>query len=384
MENNISQIQSLVINDEDYIDLIDTNFVRFRPQALLLKLQKLATKYFSQNSYLPDSKGLLSAREAISKYYSKSKLDYDKDKIFITASTSESYSLLFNLLKSENAEVLLPNPTYPLFEHLSDFSNIKPIYYKLVENDNWQPDVNDIKESTSDNTKFLVLISPNNPTGSIINKKNITEIFEWAESKGITVLIDEVFNEFTHTVNSTVVDINKYKTKVFLLNGISKMLASPDLKLAWIIANDFVEKDLLEELELANDCYLNANYFTQFCLAEILTFSTKVAELINPILKKNTQQLIKMCNENPSIFECNKPQAGIHVMLNVNIKLTEEELVCKLLTEKKVNVHPGYFYDYQGSEPTIVISLLENPENFKKGLFKIEQFGIQYKESTNT
>lgn len=377
MDNNITKIQEIISKDKDYINLINTNFSPFRSLKINQTLEKASKEYFATNTYEPDSKGLASARTAISKYYADKQHAVDINKIFVTASSSESYSLIFNTLRDSKDEVLLPNPTYPLFDYIANLSNLNPVYYALNESDSWQPDLQDLASKITTKTKSIVLISPNNPTGSIISETNFIKILQIAEKHNISVIIDEVFTDYNFADSYTKIDFNKYKTNIFILNGISKTLASPDLKLAWIVANNCVSSETIENMELINDCYLNANYFSQFALQYILPLVSDVKNEIMPILEKNVNSLKQFCQENSNHFECNIPKGGIHVMIKIKNLKNEEQLVCDLLKEKKVNTHPSYFYDYDSAAAHLVISTLQNPENFQKGLSRIRDFVIQ-------
>lgn len=377
MENDITKLQNVVSQKSDYIDLIDTNFVSYRPGNINQKLSSFLNSYFTKNHYHPDSKGLLCARKAIALYYANRKLKISADKLLLTASSSESYSLIFNTLKDADSEVLLPNPTYPLFEHLSSFSSLKSVYYQLDRHNHWQPDIKDIESKITKNTKFIVFISPNNPTGSVIELRIYQQLMNLAVENKLTVICDEVFSEFYYNSRPQMPDINQFKTNIFILNGISKILAAADLKLAWLGFNNYVATDIIEKLELVNDCYLNANYFSQEALPMILPLVNEVRGAIMPMLEENKAVLSHLCQQNSLYFSCNMPEGGIHAMLHLNSTLDEDTLVCELLKQKSVNTHPGYFYDYDCTEPSLIISLLQNPEKFAKGLFKIKEFVIQ-------
>lgn len=377
MENEISKTIALVESKADYINLISSNFAPYRPKSINAILEKKAQDYFAKTSYEPDSKGLLSARQAIANYYKSRGSEVDIDRLFITASSSESYSLIFNTSDIKDGEALLPNPGYPLFDYLTSFSKLKPVYYKLNEADAWQPDIKDITSKINAKTKFIVLIDPNNPTGSLIYKNSYEKIIKLAENNNIAIIIDEVFYEFTHSKQAEIINFNKINTPVFVLNGISKTLALPDMKLAWFACNNEVSETTLEQLEIANDCFLNANYFTQSALNELLTEKETVSKSINEILSKNAGFLKELTRN--GVINCNLPLAGIHAMIELNIDLDEESLVLALLNQKHVNSHPGYFYDYEVAKPHLVISLLQNPENFAKGLSRIQDFGIEYR-----
>jgi aspartate/methionine/tyrosine aminotransferase len=374
MENEIAKALEIAKKHPDFIDLMQTNFTAFKSGIPATTLTDLSAKYFANRTYNPDSLGLLKTRESISQIYQGTIIP---EKILVTASTSESYSLLFNALTATQDEILLPQPGYPLFEYLAEYSKITTKFYRLAESNNWQPDLISITKQISEKTKGIVLISPNNPTGSIITKENLEAIINIAREHKLFIIFDEVFSDFTYLGNKFTRPITN-EVPFFLLNGISKMLAMPDLKLAWIACNSAVSTEVLELLELANDTYLNANYLVQDMFPELL----KNKELAQKGIKEILEQNYKFLQENLGQgISANLPQGGIHAVIKLKIKLPEEAACLKLLRDYNLSLHPGYFYDLYSEEPHFVISLLQTPEKFAQALSILQSFVIQYASS---
>lgn len=396
MQNKIYQSFDRYKNEKDFINLIESNFSTIFHYPIE-PLKQTITQYLETRSYLPDSKGLLTTRESIANYYLKycdnsernnlpisSNQIINIDNLFITASTSESYSLIFNSLKEVDSEILLPNPSYPLFEHLANFSNLKVNYYDLDINNDWKINIDSILKGINSKTKFLVIITPNNPTGSIPNLDEFDEIFELCQKNDIYLLIDEVFSaldfegKYEQLLNHILIKSKSSKVKIFLMNGISKMFALPDMKLAWIQCLN-LNNDELDELELYNDTYLSANYLSQYILPDLFGKSSEFQQEMIESVKSNLEYLVGLL-EKDDLIKWNKNCGGIHTYMQIdndNREVSEEYFVLKLLEEKHIFVHPGYFYDNgadSNSKLNIVISLLNSQSKFQEGCNTLVNF----------
>ena len=376
MINRISQTLVKVESNPDFVNLMSTNFLEFAMKEGInfssKLLSKLASNYFNKQSYHPDSRGLLTARQSICKYYKQQNIQAHVENIIITASTSESYSLIFNSLTNPGDEVLLPNPSYPLFEYLCSYSNLVSKYYLLDQDKNWQIDCDVLEKIVTVKTKGIILISPNNPTGSIISQKVIDRIVQIAKRRKLFIIFDEVFSEFRNCVKLPRPQKNSI-IPIFYLNGISKMLALPDLKLAWIVYFGSNSVSIIDNIETVNDTYLNANYLTQTMLPELLNQNKKLISGINYILEKNRKLIENFLIENSNKITGHIGEGGIHCILSLISNLKEEDFVVKLLENQKVYLHPGYFYDLENKKHqiNIVISLLTDPKTLLKGLNSI-------------
>ena len=390
MLNPIAVALSKYEKEKDFIDLIDTNFTRngfvFPPGIL----ERESIKYFKNRNYQPDPKGLLTARQAISEYYSRNSTDIGPENILITASTSESYNLIFNTFTKPGDEVLLPRPGYPLFEYLAKFNRLGVRYYDLAQIESkgepkWQIDLESVKAGLNSRTKFIVVISPNNPTGAVFSKEELvaaakagsSTVAEAGKGAGAMVISDEVFSEFLYD-GHTLPRIANVKDGpiVFTLNGISKTFALPDLKLGWIgvSGTKLVEKEVdkvVDRLETANDVFLNANYLSQSLLPVLFEEGAVfTGEMVAKIKQNRDLVAEKLVEANTkagkALFRFAVPEGGIHMWINIRgEKKAEEEFVLGLIEKQHVSVHPGYFYDCPAEKGVnIVVSLL--PEKEKK------------------
>jgi aspartate/methionine/tyrosine aminotransferase len=379
--NAITRTLEKIQKEKGFINLIASNFLDFVtankigiPSNILISETK---KYFSKHSYNPDPKGLAKAREAISKYYNEEGLIIDQENIIITASTSESYGQIFSNFTKPNQEVLFPNPSYPLFEYLAKYANITPKFYKLDEENHWMTDIQGLEKLINKNTKGIVLISPNNPTGMIMSEEEIEQIEIIASKHNLFIIFDEVFSEF-RSVKKFPRPMGKHNTTIFILNGISKMLALPDLKLAWISLIGPKTDKIIDQLETSNDTYLNANYLAQYILPTILPYRKEIAKNVNLLLNKNRKTLQTFLANSSENFEGEVGNGGIHNVIRIKSNIDEDSFVLNLLKEKKLSVHPGYFYDIAHTKGSshIVISHLNETIAFTKGLEGL--FPIKY------
>lgn len=391
--NIITQAWEAVKNSADALDLIESNFANLPIKMPVQPLLNYTKKYFQYHRYQPESKGLLSAREAIAKYYAQQNLTISPENIIITASTSESYQLLFQTLLTIDDEILLPNPGYPLFEYLAKINHVKPRFYKLDFLHNWEIDISSIVNSITRKSKILVLISPNNPTGAVINDKQLAEIAALAQRYNLSIVADEVFSEFLYTEKIISPDLTAQKVllprpaainkhiPVYTLNGISKMFALPDLKLAWIAASGKNIANTVDELETLNDTFLNANYFTQSLLPQLFELMPAVTREIHNFFGKQREVIKQTLVKFPSV-KCVLPQGGIHCVLRVpktlkNYQQDEETFTAELIRKTHLYLHPGYFYDYGDQHSRyfhLVISLLSSSKKWKKGLARLFRY----------
>jgi len=357
------------------LDAINSNFLKAKLIYPTDKLISYSRNYFEHRNYIVDSKGIESARISILNNYS---LPLDQlNNILLTASTSESYlNILTNI--SDGGEILFPSPAYPLFEYISKYSKSNFAYYNLL--DKYQNfDFKSLISKISKNTKAIVIITPNNPTGSIIKISELKKIEKICIDKKIKLIIDTVFDifNFSDIPNITPNDIGG-ELEVFWLNGISKMFALPDLKLAWIYYQN-PNETLLDNLETFNDTFLNANYLSQTILPDIFENSQNFQKKMIDRLTKNIE-IVKQINSN--FFKSSPPQGGIHFicsLISTNKFITTDiefsdhlERYCQLLA------HPLSFYEYTSEKPSVVMTILQTENNMNEIVNRINNFATEY------
>ena len=316
--------------------------------------------------YDPDPRGLLSAREAVSEYYAQRSVEVPALRILLTASTSEAYSYLFKLLTDPGDEILVPRPSYPLFDYLAAMESVAVRQYPLRYDGVWHIDLPALASAITPRTRAIVVVNPNNPTGSYLKRAE----WERLQTFGLPILSDEVFSDFAFSPDpqriTTLADQNSVLT--FSMSGLSKIAGLPQMKLGWIVASGPDHEAALDGLEWIADTYLSVSTMVQLALPRILSASAPVQEQIRIQTAANLQHLLK-CTPG-SACRCLTIEGGWYAVLEVPRIRTEEDWVLQLLAEKDVLVQPGFFYDFE-SEAFLVLSLLTPPAIFAEGLGRI-------------
>ena len=324
-------------------------------------------------NYEPATQGLLRAREVISDYYKSKNVDVSSENIFLTASTSEAYTYLFRLLTNPQDHVLFPKPSYPLFQFLCDLNDITMDYYSLVyDGKEWKIDFDSLERNMSQQTKAIVLVNPNNPTGSFVSQEELVKLNKFCLKHPCAIISDEVFADYGFTASSDDISlVNNRDVLTFVLGGVSKTLLLPQMKLAWMIISgpqDFFSQ-AKARLEIIADTYLSINAPTQNALQPWFNLRETIQQQIKARLIDNLHFIHEEIKTSPhcSLFEV---QAGWYVILKVPTVLSEEEWVLIFLQQDHVLVHPGYFFDFE-EEGYLVLSLLPEEKVFKEGIKRI-------------
>lgn len=316
--------------------------------------------------YDPDPRGLLTAREAVSQYYAQRGVEVPVSRILLTASTSEAYSYLFKLLADPGDEILVPRPSYPLFEYLAAMESVSVRQYPLRYDGVWHIDFAGLADAITPRTRAIVVVNPNNPTGSYL------KCAEWErlQTFGLPILSDEVFSDFAFAPDPERITTLAGGSSVltFSMSGLSKIAGLPQMKLGWIVAGGPEHAAALEGLEWIADTFLSVSTPVQWALPRILAASVEVQDQIRRRARLNLQHLIERTSASPC--RCLAVEGGWYAVLEVPRIRTEEEWALHLLAEKDVLVQPGFFYDFE-SEAFLVLSLLTPPAIFAEGLRRI-------------
>lgn len=325
--------------------------------------------------YEPDPRGLLTARHSIAGYYLQRGIVVDPANIFITAGTSEAYSHLFKLLCNPGEKVLVPKPSYPLFDYLCALNDVEARHYRLRYDDEWRVDVDSLSDIVDESTRAILLVHPNNPTGSYITVQEREAVLTIASKRGLALIVDEVFGDFSFD------DIKgphgsfacEQDALVFTLNGISKLLGLPQMKLAWITASGALPllHDAASRLEIICDTYLSAGTPVQQALPALFTNGRRVTEQIRTRVRRNYNSLRAMTGGTPvSLLDAD---GGWNAIVQFPRIMSDETWALRLLKECNVLVHPGHFFEIE-REGCIVISLLPEESTFSSGFGKTLEF----------
>lgn len=364
-------LEKLEKNGRRVINLTESNPTRCGfsyPKEALLK----ALHTPDNLRYEPSARGMLKARQAVAGYYRKKNLKVSADNIFLTSSTSEGYSFLFRLLLNSKERILAPYPSYPLFEFLAQINDVGMDDYPLIYDNHWHVDLPALQELISSRTRAIILVNPNNPTGSFVKPEELVAINDICMKNQMAIICDEVFLDYAFLGKGRSLSLaNNRKTLTFVLSGISKCLALPQMKIGWIAISgpDSIVAETKKRLEIISDTYLSVNTPSQNALSTWLGFQSFLQRDILKRLKNNRTFLLKNLASVPSC-ECLKVEGGWYAVLRLPSVLSEEQWALEFLKKDSVFVHPGYFFDFETGS-FIVLSLLLPFRIFKEGVKRI-------------
>jgi aspartate/methionine/tyrosine aminotransferase len=364
--NRIELARQRVAAGTGYIDLTSSNPTH---QGLIFPadlLRAAADRYLSTRRYDPDPHGAPAARAAVAGYYAARTppLALAPEDIFITASTSEAYGLLFALLTEPGDNLLAPVVSYPLFEYLAAIYRVELRPYALDEARGWRIDPASLHAQTDERTRAILIISPHNPTGMIVQAALPT-----LARLNLPIICDEVFAEFTYQAPATPpLGALHPELPVFHLNGISKLFALPDLKLGWIALSGPAPQAYNERLELLNDTFLGANSLTQSMLPDLFAGGMPFVAEMRARVRGNIALALERFARSPHV-RAQAPDGGYYLFPEVLGWSDEEALVLHLL-DQGVLVHPGYFYGYERGTH-LMLACLAEPARFAEGIDRI-------------
>jgi alanine-synthesizing transaminase len=308
--------------------------------------------------YEPDPFGLPAARELIAREY-----DVPSQNVVMTASTSEAYSWLFKLLCDPGDEVLVPRPSYPLFEYLAALESAVVRHYSLFyDHGSWCIDFHTIRQALNDRTRAIVIVNPNNPTGHFIAGHELRELRDLCAEFGIAIISDEVFRDYSFASRRAAPEVSE-NALTFTLNGLSKAVGLPQMKLAWMIVNghDDLVRAAMQRLEMIADTYLSAGTPVQCALQALLALREPVQRQIMARLRGNLEFL------RASGLRTLEVEAGWYAIVTHR---RGDDFAEALLRDHDVLVQPGYFYDFESSG-YLVLSLLTRSEVFREGVTRL-------------
>jgi alanine-synthesizing transaminase len=324
--------------------------------------------------YEPHPLGLRSAREAVARDFGRRGASVDPAHIVLSASTSEAYSWLFKLLCSPGERVLVPQPSYPLFEHLTRLEGVATSSYGLEYHGRWEIDLERIRCAPRD-TRAVLLVSPNNPTGSFVSRQELTEVTRCCRDRGWALVADEVFADYPLDAADPITDVAaRADVLAFTLGGASKSLGLPQVKLGWMLAGGPpTERDAaLTALELIADSFLSVGTPVQVAASGLLDRASAVRAAIHDRIRRNLARARAIVRTHPAC-ELLRVEGGWSAVVRLPATRDEETLVHDLLRHHRVLVHPGYYFDLpRGS--FAVISLLTREEIFADAFARLVSF----------
>jgi aspartate/methionine/tyrosine aminotransferase len=360
------------IDGRPYVDLTESNPTRAGlayPENLLEVLGDRRGL-----AYEPAPLGLPAAREAVSRDYARRGVTVPAARIALTSSSSESYSLLFKLLCDPGDEVLVPRPSYPLFEHLTTLDGVVARPYDLEYHGSWTIDLASLRERMTAKTRAVLLVSPNNPTGSFVRAAELEAIAGECVRAAVPIIADEVFADYELVEGARAAaghPLSRTDVLVLALGGLSKSAGLPQVKLGWIAVAgpDPLVNEALSRLELVCDTYLSVSTPLQAAAGELLEAGATVRHQIQRRTRHNLGVLITRVSAQPQLRTL-AADGGWSAVLQVPRLQSEEDLVLDLLDGAGVLVHPGYFFDFP-REAYVIVSLLPPTALFEEGVSRV-------------
>jgi alanine-synthesizing transaminase len=327
--------------------------------------------------YEPQAKGLPVARGAVAAYYEAHGSHVSPDNLILTTSTSEAYSFLFRLLCDAGDTVLVPTPSYPLFNFLTDLEDVKLEPYELVYDHGWQIDFHAVRgamqraQKEGSRCRAVLAVHPNNPTGSFVKAPEAEELNCICAAHDMAIIADEVFLDYSLGKDMPLTFSSNGNVLTFALSGLSKISGLPQMKIAWIAANgpQPLLSDAMNRLEVIADTYLSMNAPLQRALPVMLEERNDIQ---HQLLQRITANLTRLDSQLASqkLSRRLQVEGGWYVVLRIPVAGSDEGFAVALLRQTGVLVQPGHFYDF-ASDGYLVISLITSPDEFAEGIRRL-------------
>jgi alanine-synthesizing transaminase len=324
--------------------------------------------------YQPAPAGAQDTREAVAAYYASRGCPVDARHILLTASTSEAYAYLFKLLANPGDNVLVPRPSYPLFDYLATMESIEVRHYPLVYDGAWAISPDGLAAAVTERTRAVVVVHPNNPTGSFVKRAELDALVRLCRECGLALISDEVFSDYAFGPDSRRASTLAGVTDclAFSISGLSKVAGLPQMKLGWIVVSGPValRAEAFEKLEWIADTYLSVSTPVQCAAPALLEAGEQVQVQIRERCAAHLSLAREAMAGSPATILA--VEGGWYITVQVPRVRSEEEWSLHLLACEDVLVQPGFFYDF-ASEAYLVVSLLTAPDIFREGLVRLRR-----------
>jgi aspartate/methionine/tyrosine aminotransferase len=330
--------------------------------------------------YRPESKGLREAREAVAEYYAArigfagSVARVDPEHILLASGTSEAYSHIFRLLCEAGDEILVPAPSYPLFEFLADLADIRMVPYPLLYDHGWQIDFASLRAALTQRSRAVLVVHPNNPTGSFVKPHEAVELAEICAAREMAIVADEVFLDCASVATPAKTFVLHEAALTFTLSGISKISLLPQMKLAWTVVSgpEAAVQTAIDRLEIIADTYLSASTPVQLALPKFLSLRFTLQEQLRQRISANLSAMDSMLREANSLVRLDR-EGGWYAILRVPVTATDDAVTVALLERCSVLVHPGHFFNFS-RDGFLVLSLISRESEFREGVGRLLAF----------
>jgi alanine-synthesizing transaminase len=330
--------------------------------------------------YCPESKGLREAREAVAGYY-RGRMGFagsgervDPERILLTSGTSEGYSHIFRLLCEAGDEILIPAPSYPLFEFLADLADVRLVPYPLLYDHGWQIDFASLRAALTPRSRAVLVVHPNNPTGSFVKPREAAELAEICAAREMAIVADEVFLDYAGDPERAQTFALHDAALTFTLSGLSKISLLPQMKLAWIAVSgpQALVDAAVERLEIIADTYLSPSTPVQLALPKFLALRSGLQTQLQRRIAANLAVLDGALGESKLLARLDR-EGGWYVVLRVPTTGPDEALAVALLERCSVLVHPGHFFNFS-RDGFLVLSLITPEKQFQEGAKRLRKY----------
>jgi aspartate/methionine/tyrosine aminotransferase len=331
-------------------------------------------------AYSPESKGLVEARAAIADYYAGragfagDRGHVDPENVILTSGTSEGYSHIFRLLCEPGDEILVPAPSYPLFEFLADLADVRLVPYPLLYDHGWQIDFVSLRAAITPRSRAVMVVHPNNPTGSFVKPQEADQLAGICSEKGMAIVADEVFLDYSGTPDLTRTFALHESALTFTLSGLSKISLLPQMKLAWMVVSGppSLVQTAVERLEIIADTYLSPSTPVQLALPPFLALRHGLQAQLQQRISTNLAVLDGALRESNVLTRLDH-EGGWYAVLRVPVAGTDEDLAVSLFERCSVLVHPGHFFNFS-RDGFLVLSLITPESQFQEGVRRLGEF----------
>lgn len=346
--------------------------LRYREDALLAALANRAAL-----RYQPQPKGLLCAREAVAAYYAERGASLSPDDLILTTSTSEAYSFVFRLLCDPGDALLVPAPSYPLFDFLAGIQDVKLVPYELIYDHGWQLEPGslfaavDRARAEGLRPRAILVVHPNNPTGSYVDDRELQLLNEICAENEMAIVADEVFLDYSLGGERPLTFASNGAALTFTLSGLSKISALPQMKVAWIAVSGppWLKQNALARMEVVADTYLSLSAPAQLALPAMLDERHNIQPQLMARVRENLAELDAQLARQQTCRRLDV-EGGWYVVLRVPATASDEELAIAILERTGVLVQPGHFFDFL-SAGYLVVSLIPEPGVFREGVLRM-------------
>ncbi len=317
--------------------------------------------------YAPNPRGLATARQAVAGYYAARGDTVAAEDIFLTTSTSEAYSFAFRTLCNSGDELLIPEPSYPLFAFLADIQDVRLARYPLIYDHGWQIDFHALERAITPRTRGVIVVHPNNPTGHFCKSQEITRLNQICSAGQIGLIADEVFLDFAVAGPQPPSLAANLGALTFTLSGLSKIAGLPQMKVAWLVVGgpEKLKTQALMRLEVIADTYLSMNAPAQLATPAFLEQRQGFQNQLMARVRRNLEEIDRQLARQKACSRL-ETEGGWYAVLRAPATRLDEDFAIELLKENGVYVHPGHFYDF-ARDGYLIVSLITPEQEFAEG-----------------